>query len=151
MKSLLFLLLSALSAVAYDVKLEWDPHPPVITPGISINYRIDMERGAPWGDAGVWKEVATGITTTTALFNAGDAGPVKFRAFAYYKEQPTVQSEPSAVLATTVDLPSPSGLRKVKVALQVSTDLKAWRDIAVVEKDLDEKEFFRSALTVVTP
>ncbi len=143
--------LAACIARANPVALEWDPHPPVVTPGLTINYRIEMERGAPWGDAGVWKQVATGIVATTSTFDAGDAGPVKFRAFAYYKEKPEIQSYPSNVLTTEVELAPPANLRKVKVALQTSTDLKTWRDIAVVEKDLEEKEFFRTSAVISTP
>ncbi len=143
--------LTAIAARAEAIKLTWDPYTALLPPGITINFRIEQERSAPWGDAGVWKTVATGVAAAPVVLPEISAGPVNFRAFAYYKEKPEVESLPSAVLATKADLPPPAGLQKVTVALQVSTDLKTWRDVAVVEKDLEEKEFFRTSAVVSTP
>ncbi len=142
-------LASCLQAPAEEITLAWDPQPAPTEPGLNIRFRIEQLRPAPWADAGQWKQVAWDIAGTTVTLPAITAGPVSFRAFAYLKEFPGIEAAPSAVLEATAELPPVEGLRKVKVALQSSTDLKEWKEIASVEKDATAAEFFRAEVTTL--
>lgn len=142
-------LASCLQAPAEEITLAWDANPQPTQPGIDLRYRIEQNRPAPWADAGQWTTVATDIDGTTIKLPALSAGPVSFRAFAYLKQFPAIESEPSAVLETKAELPPPTGLQKVKIALQSSTDLKEWQEIASIEKEAGPAEFFRAQVTTL--
>lgn len=128
MKTLLFLaslLLLPFAARADDVNIAWDWDPPtgtVMDPDMPISFRIEI---APITKPDAWRVKVEGLTAKTYTLKDLAPGAWNARVFAVAGG---VKSDPSNLLKIEI-APLPPR-QPVKVAIQTSTDLKNWTEIA---------------------
>lgn len=137
--ALLFLLFAPLLR-AEDVEVRWDPGDSKTDPDMPITYRVEI---APITKPDAWRINAEGITTTVHTILGLAPGAWNARVFAVAGG---ISSPPSNVLRIEI-APQPPR-QPVKVAIQTSTDMKTWTEVASTYTGTGgQKMYFRAAIT----
>lgn len=136
--ALLFLLFVPLLR-ADDVDVTWD-HDGAADPDMPITFRVEI---APITKPDAWRVSAEGITTKVHTITGLLPGAWNARVFAVAGG---VKSLPSNILKIEI-APQPPR-QPVKVAIQSSTDMKTWTEVASTYTGTGGKRmYFRAAIT----